>query len=59
MLENNYRGRLYRGFINSASRSFDLLWRMMRPFLSKITIDKVRISREEFNRDIWLQVNRS
>lgn len=58
-VENNYRGRLFRAYVNSASRSFDMLWRMIKPFLSKVTVDKVRITREAINNDMWQHINPS
>ena len=44
-LQNNYRGRLACCYVVNAPKSFSFLWKMCRPFIDNVTVEKIDITR--------------
>jgi hypothetical protein len=52
-MSNNYGGRLYRLWIINAPMTISLSWKLISAFLDQVTINKIKISKNCTDDDIW------
>lgn len=49
----NYGGRLYRLWIINAPMTVAISWKIVSAFLDKVTVDKIKISKKNTDKDIF------
>lgn len=56
-LQNNYRARLHKSYIVNAPSSIFWTWKVIKSFLDDSTAEKISISKENVDPEIFLHVN--
>lgn len=49
----NYGGRLYRLWVVNAPMTITFSWKIVSAFLDQVTVDKIKISKSNTEKDIW------
>jgi hypothetical protein len=57
ILQNNFRGRLGCCYIVNAPKSFSFLWRMCKPFVDSVTVEKIDITRSSHSEKMMAHFN--
>lgn len=57
ILQNNFRGRLGCCYIVNAPKSFAFLWRMCKPFVDSVTVEKIDITRSPHSEKMMAHFN--
>ena len=56
-LQNNYRARLYRGYVVNAPWAFSMLWSTLKMFVEQTTAMKISISTSNFDEKMKGHIN--
>lgn len=49
----NYGGRLFRLWVVNAPMSITFTWKVVAAFLDQVTVDKIKISKNNTDKDMW------
>lgn len=58
-MQNNYRGRLFKGYLLDAPWSFSALWSMVKNVIDESTSQKISISDEKVNKEMFTHIHPS
>ena len=56
-IQNNYRARLHKSYVVNAPTSIFWTWKLIKQVLDESTAEKISISNENVDKEIYLNVN--
>lgn len=58
-MSSNYGGRLYRLWVVNAPMTVSFSWKIVSAFLDQVTVDKIKISKNNTDKDMWTLCDKS
>lgn len=58
-MSSHYGGRLYRLWVVNAPMTVALSWKVVSAFLDQVTVDKIKISKSNTDKDMWTICDKS